>query len=46
MAQVFQGEGQVGVWTVERNGNVIADGAGTHRFCRRLDPSGTDIFRF
>ena len=46
MAQVFQDEGQVSGRIVERNGNVIADVAGTHRFCRRLDPSGTDIFRF
>ena len=30
MALVFQGAGQVGGWIVERNGNVIADGAGTH----------------
>ena len=40
MAQMFQSAGQVGVWIVERNGNVIADGAGTHRLFRRFDPSG------
>ena len=42
MAQVFQGEGQVGAWI----GNVIEDGAGTHRVLRRFDPSGTDVTRF
>ena len=40
MAQMFQGAGQVGGWIVERNGNVIADGAGTHSLFRRFDPSG------
>ena len=37
---MFQGEGQVGGWIVERIGNVIADGAGTQRFVRRFDPTG------